>query len=481
MLDIMTSLIPTLAILGHPNAGKSSVVATLTENDRIEIDKRAGTTTCADDYPVIIDGRTVIRFIDTPGFQNPTDILDWFQRHAEESDLATAFVAAHRDDPLFSHDCALLEPVACGGGVILVIDGSKRIKASDRIEIELLRLTGRPRMAILNNLTNTDTYLPAWQDILGRAFNSVREFNAHRATYDERLKLLHALKSIDQRWEPSLEDTIQAFQQDWERRIDQTVTIILDLFKQALTFRVSRVVLISQLQHDADRQQVSRTLEHDFQNGLRDLEQAARAAVRDHFHHQVWDLPLESLLRQDLFSDEVSQAFGIGVRKRMLTGAAIGASTGVGIDLSLAGGSLGIGMLLGATGGLLGAFSGAALAKFDIQRTLGVERFSLGPVTNPNFPFILLDRILLYCLYAMNWAHGRQAADETAPNRVPDRLPRQKYGFAEELSSEHQRLLTQFFVAVRKGRDNKYETDCRHILKTILYRFSNSDIVERSL
>ena len=31
--------IPRLAIMGHPNAGKSSVVATLTENDRIAIDK----------------------------------------------------------------------------------------------------------------------------------------------------------------------------------------------------------------------------------------------------------------------------------------------------------------------------------------------------------------------------------------------------------------------------------------------------------
>ena len=37
----MTGDTPVLAIMGHPNAGKSSVVATLTENDRIEIDKRA--------------------------------------------------------------------------------------------------------------------------------------------------------------------------------------------------------------------------------------------------------------------------------------------------------------------------------------------------------------------------------------------------------------------------------------------------------
>jgi len=83
----MTGDIPILAIMGHPNAGKSSVVSTLTENDRIEIDKRAGTTTRSDAYPVIIDGQTILKFIDTPGFQNPTDILEWFQSHQDEIDL----------------------------------------------------------------------------------------------------------------------------------------------------------------------------------------------------------------------------------------------------------------------------------------------------------------------------------------------------------------------------------------------------------
>ncbi|MCG6942788.1 MAG: 50S ribosome-binding GTPase, partial [Thiohalocapsa sp.] len=36
--DAAANNVPVLAIMGHPNAGKSSVVATLTENDRIAID-----------------------------------------------------------------------------------------------------------------------------------------------------------------------------------------------------------------------------------------------------------------------------------------------------------------------------------------------------------------------------------------------------------------------------------------------------------
>ena len=99
----MSSESPVLAIMGHPNAGKSSVVATLTENDRIDIDKRAGTTTVSDAYPVIIDGRIILEFIDTPGFQNPTDIVRMDTAHGSKGhrelrpDLGDGFRSHKRD------------------------------------------------------------------------------------------------------------------------------------------------------------------------------------------------------------------------------------------------------------------------------------------------------------------------------------------------------------------------------------------------
>ena len=472
--------VPVFAILGHPNAGKSSVVATLTENDRIEIDQRAGTTTRSDRYPVVVDDETVIEFIDTPGFQNPSDILEWFQAHPREPDLARAFVASHRHDPLFSHDCALLEPVAAGAGIILVIDGSKRIKEKDRIEMELLRLTGRPRMAILNNLSNHRQHMPAWHDALSKAFNSVREFNAHRATYDERLKLLEALKSIDQRWEPRLEKTIDAFRRDWERRIEQTAATVIELIKEALTYRESRVVRLSDLDSEAKRQAVRAQLERAFQDGLRDIEEQARKKIRAHFRHHVWHLPPDSILHQDLFSDKVGQTLGLNRVRRMLIGAAAGAAAGAGLDLALAGGSWGLGLLLGAGGSALGALGGATLPKLDIQRTLGVERLSLGPVTNAQFPFVLLDRILLYCARAMNWAHGRKAADEQAPNRVPERELARQRAFAEALPLAQQNTLKRFFDATMRGKESRDEEECRRIVADLLRGLSRSEIDSRA-
>lgn len=476
----MTGDIPVLAIMGHPNAGKSSVVATLTENDRIEIDKRAGTTTRSDEYPVIIDGQTIMKFIDTPGFQNPTDILEWFQSHQDETDLAGAFVAAHRDDPLFSHDRTLLEPISRGAGIILVVDGSKRIKEKDRTEMELLRLTGRPRMAVLNNLSALQKHMPAWQDSLSRTFSSVREFNAHRATYAERLRLLQALKGIDQRWEPQLEATIESFERDWERRIDQTVTTILTLLKDSLSRKVSRSLRVGEVSNDAERKAIRERMSKAFQDDLRRLEIDAREQIRNHFHHNIWNLPPDSLLEKDLFSDDVEQSLGLSKQQMILAGAAGGAATGGVIDLSVGGLSFGTGALLGAVaGGALGAYGKTALARFDIQKKLGFERFTIGPVNNPRFPFVLLDRSILYCAQAMNWSHGRKAADEDAANRVPDKQLKKKRGFTDGLSAEQNRALARFFSAARRVQELKQEPSCRKILTRILRDLSESEIDDR--
>ncbi len=475
----MAAKIPRLAIMGHPNAGKSSVVATLTENDCIAIDKRAGTTTRSDVYPVVIDGRTIIEFIDTPGFQNPNAILEWFQTHEGKSDLARSFVNAHKADPLYAHDTALLEPVAEGAGIILVVDGSKRIKEKDRVEIELLRLTARPRMAILNNLTRQNRYMTQWQNALSKAFNSVREFNAHRATYSERIRLLSALKSIDQRWEPQVEEAIDAFACDWQRRTDQAATTILDLLRDALSYKVSRSVKSSKTIFQSGRDKVKGEIMDAFEDGLRQLEFDAQAEIRSHFRHNVWNVAPDSILGRDLLSEDVSQALGLSRRQLAMVGVAAGAASGVTLDLATAGHSLGTGALLGAaTGGFLGVMGGKALAKLNIERAPNTHVFTIGPVSNPRFPFVLLDRIMLYSARAMNWAHGRQAAEEDAPERVPDKDIARK-GFTEELTPQQQRTLAKFFNSVRRSKESDLEEACRTIIAGILQGVSLSEIDSR--
>ena len=67
----MTSAdVPRFAVVGRVNKGKSSIVATLAEDDSVRVDPRPGTTTEVREYPVRVDGRMLFVLVDTPGFED---------------------------------------------------------------------------------------------------------------------------------------------------------------------------------------------------------------------------------------------------------------------------------------------------------------------------------------------------------------------------------------------------------------------------
>ena len=179
----MTDITPVFAIVGHPNEGKSSVVATLAEDDSVRISPTPGETRKCREYPVTIDGVEIIRFIDTPGFQQPRRTLAWMQQfEGPEADRIPEFIRAHQNDPDFSDECELLGPVADGAGIIFVTDGSRPVRQTDRVEMEILRLTALPRMAIINPKEKTDLgYLEDWKANSRKHFNTIRIFDSDNA------------------------------------------------------------------------------------------------------------------------------------------------------------------------------------------------------------------------------------------------------------------------------------------------------------
>ena len=72
---------PRFAIVGHPNKGKSSIVATLAEDDAVAISPHPGTTTQARAYPMRLDGEVLYELVDTPGFQRARETLAWLEAH----------------------------------------------------------------------------------------------------------------------------------------------------------------------------------------------------------------------------------------------------------------------------------------------------------------------------------------------------------------------------------------------------------------
>ena len=91
--------VPEYAVIGHPNEGKSAVVSTLAEDDSVKVSPTPGETRKCRTFPVKIDGKEVIRFTDTPGFQCPRRTLKWMETYEGEArEMIGTFISAHKDN-----------------------------------------------------------------------------------------------------------------------------------------------------------------------------------------------------------------------------------------------------------------------------------------------------------------------------------------------------------------------------------------------
>ncbi len=469
-------MVPEIAIMGHPNEGKSSVLSTLAEDDSVRVSPTPGETTQCRSFPVIVDGREVLRFIDTPGFQNPGRVLSELRRLSNEGDrIIRLFREYARSIPELRDDCELLLPVERGAGIIYVVDGSRPVRNVDREEMEIFRLTGNPRMAVINCKDLRDDYLRDWKEEFRKTFNANRVFSAHRATYAERILLLEALQSIDQDWHQILGEVITAFKDDWAARNAATIDLIITMLSDCLSHRL----LIDTGPEDIDRPQKEKLL-RSYNQALAEKEGAAHQKIRSLFKHNIFNyrLPARSILNEDLFNERTWQILGLSKKQLAIIGGLSGAAIGAGLDIAHAGLSMGIwatmGGAIGALGAIIGGETVSANATF-MGMKLGGQQLQIGPTKSIDLLFILINRALLFYFHTINWAHGRRdyekatAADEASPDRR---------GFTQGWSSSRIRVCNSYFKALQHENGTTLlaaEKDLREILETVLMEISQRE------
>ena len=467
-------MIPEFAIVGHPNEGKSAVVSTLAEDDSVRVTPYPGETVECQSFPVVIDGQEIIRFIDTPGFQNPRKTLSWIKNFHEPDDrLLQGYLESHAGKPDFQDDVRLLEPIARGAGIIFVVDGSRPVRKVDLAEMEILRLTGRPRMAIINCKEDETAYLEQWKMEFRKHFNAIRVFNANKATYAERIELLENLKGIDQDWGPALETVISAFEKDWEQRNNQTAEVICDLLEECLGYSITRIYT-----KNSDEKSLKRGLRVEYNRVIEKIEKRAHGKIRKLFKHNIFNLPLpaHSILSEDLFSKKTWQLLGLTPKQLIAAAGMTGGAIGAAVDLAAAGLTFGI---FTAAGGLLGAGwaafgGGKRLARTKVVGVnLGGQQIRIGPVENIQFIYILLDRALIFYSHIINWAHGRRdyPIEESSDRRAV------KAGFTFEWDDKKKGICQSFYTAIRTDGSKKAlsRKPLKEMLQEILLSISQNN------
>lgn len=444
--------LPQFAVVGHPNKGKSSIVATLAMDDSVRISPEPGTTQHCRRYPMSVDERELYALIDTPGFQRARRALQWMRQHETTADqhpeVVRAFVEIHRQTGQFHDECELLQPIIDGAGILYVVDGSVPYGEEYEPEMEILRWTGQPSLALINPIGSPD-YVEPWQAALSQYFKVVRVFNASMADFSKHLELLRAFGQLRENWRTPLHQAVEILQADRQRRQRLAAQHITSTLIQILAHKVERKLPDHPLPPPEQG-----ALEETFRCDLRTMEQHCRDEIEALYSHRRLDRQETELswLENDLFSQKTWLIFGLSRKELAATGAMGGAAAGAVIDAHLAGASLLLGALVGAgVGGAVGWWTANRLVKVRIKHLpLGGKSLVAGPSTNVNLPHILFNRARLHHHLLTHRNHAVRTAFHL-PERPEDVLP--------PLSPSQRQSLEKCFRRLRKRPDDPQAKD----------------------
>jgi len=429
---------PRFAVVGHPNKGKSSIVSTLAEDSAVAVDSIPGTTTTSRAFPMRVDGEVLYELIDTPGFQRPREVLAWLREQsagaADRAAAVTRFVDTHAGDPRFHDECELLGPIINGAGILYVVDGSRPYGSEYEPEMEILRWTGRPRMALINLIADGD-HTEEWHRALDQYFSIVRVFDAVHADVQKRLTLLQSFGELHAPWRTAITRAVSALEDDYQRRRESSARLIAALLVEALTMQRSQ-----QISEDADPEPVIAKAERRLREDLRDLEQTTRREIESIYRHEdvVWGSDAPAIIESDLFSAESEQLFGLSRAQLVATGAMSGAVAGGAIDIMLGGASLfAVTGISAVVGGLSALFGSDKLAKTKVLgQSLASREIIVGPFRDSNLPWILLGRALLHHEAIAERNHARREALVTAISDGTHRANAIEPGLRKRLGAE---------------------------------------------
>lgn len=387
------------AVVGHPNKGKSSIVSTLAHNDEVKISQRSGTTERADKIRVETN-HSGFELIDTPGFQRAGSVLEWLNKSSpranERANAIRLLLQDKECQKRFPDEVALLTPLINGAAILYVVDGSRPYGAEYESEMEILRWTGQPSMALINPIEG-DEYVEDWNNALAQYFKTVRVFNPMKADFEKQLELLSAFAHLKPEWQKTLQQVTIDLKQKRQIQKENAVTILVRLLEDLCFYQASQKVI-----NRSQTKTVEPALALSYQQWMEQREKKAIDSLLLNYSHQNIDLSIDSLtLPPDLFDTE--QWFMWGLNKKQLAAVSTisGAAAGAAVDIAVAGHSF----MLGAIGGGIVGFGSAWLGSDRLVNTsikgipLGGYEACYGPVKNKNFPYVVIGRfIYLYSI-----------------------------------------------------------------------------------
>ena len=341
-----------VAVVGHTNTGKTSLVRTLTRDSRFgEVSNRPATTRHVEGTVLLVDGAPLVELYDTPGLEDPMGLLEHLEslrgdRRCDWIDVIHGFLAEPAGGP-FSQEAKAIRQVLASDVALYVVDARDRVLGKHRDELEILGRCARPVVPVLNFTASDEARTAEWREHLARInMHAVAEFDTVVLDETSEQRLFEKMRTLLDSFRPTLNALIAERQRQREGLVQAASEMLADLLIDVAACRL----LVPEQQIDERDESLER-----LKRLVREREQQCVNALLDLFCFDDADYAADALpisggkWGSDLFSPASLREFGI----RAGSGAAAGAAAGLAIDALAGGLTLGAAAALGATLGAL--------------------------------------------------------------------------------------------------------------------------------
>ncbi|MFT6926841.1 MAG: hypothetical protein ACJAZP_002461 [Psychromonas sp.] len=362
----------SVAVVGHANAGKTSLMRTLLRDpDFGEVADQAGTTRHVEGGALLMDDGHNLALFDTPGLEDSMRLhhilSSYFSGQSVDGvERLQHFLARQSEYPELEQEAKVLRSLLSEDLIFYVVDLREPILGKYRDELQILSYAAKPVIPVLNFTQAGAENLEQWKTQLARLnFHAVVSFDNVHFKFADEIKIYQKMQTLLADKEALLQEFIDQRRIQWSERFNAATSIVANLFIESACVRYKALNTEQQIEQATLKlQKVVRKVESKCVRRLLTLYQFRKGDVDNS------ELPVEQDgWPLDLFSADNLQEFGI-----KLTGnIAKGAGLGVTVDLVTGGMTLGVAAL---SGGIAGALWGVKQRYYDeIQAKIKGNRY----------------------------------------------------------------------------------------------------------
>jgi len=395
----------TFAIIGKPNNGKSSIISTLTFDDRIAVADEIGTTKFKSKYTYKYNGKDICHFYDTPGFENAEKIYDNLENNpidiSIKKKLEKYLQDVKKEKSITSKSIEIIEAVLDCDFVVFVINISKDFNINEiGYELEILKKLSQDVIVLFNQI-DKNNYKENWKKILLDEYDIKNTYTIDplNSQYENIIKIFTSIYSKNsEKYESNqLDKVLITYRNHYKENMNETIKLISEYLKDTLAIKI-----------DTTREKIkSKEAEYQMVDEINKKEKNVQKEINKIWgYHQV-----KVIDKREKYNTPINTKLKLTKKEKALISATIGAiSTGTATGLLSGGLAAPAGALIGGTvGAAAGYLSDGKLYDYNILKKDAVISIDKKDM---DLSMILLQRILYYTKVIINHGHANRTAIE---------------------------------------------------------------------